>query len=166
MLLSCYCNNNKRLASFIICVVFGLDLTNYKSIRILNASINCAEIWHTARGCSRAPVCGVSARCSLAFGIDKQLIVEFAIWPSSSGNSVFVVLTSIDDISASRHRRKSSFGHTLRLVFLYTSTEFHPSRSNRSSFVVRGFAASRRLKQSTELQLQPSISQLPEQLES
>ena len=141
-------------------------MTNFKSIRIGNVSIYCAEIWHTARGCSCAPVYEVAARCLLAFGFYKQLLAEFAILPPSSGFAIFDTSTSNRDISASRHRRESSFGHVLRPVVLYTSTKNHPDRSNRSSTVVRGFAASPRPKQCTELQLQSIISQLPVELQS
>ena len=124
-----------------------------KTIRIENASTNCAEIWHTTRWCSCAPVYEVSTHCSLAFGSYKQLLAELAILPPSSGIVIFVVSTSTRNNSASRQRRESSFGHKLRLIVLYTSTKNHLNHLNRSSTVVRGFAASRRPKQCTELQL-------------
>ena len=105
----------------------------------------------------------VSTDCSLAFGSYKQLLANLAILPPSSGIAVSVVPTSNSDISTFR---ESSFVQELRLVVLFTSSKNHPDRSNCSSTVVRGFAASRRPKQCTRLRLRLIISPLPEQLES
>ena len=67
---------NKSLANKSSVFSSGLDLTNFKSFRIENASTHCAEIWYTCRGCSRASTYQVASINSLAFTSYSRLIIN------------------------------------------------------------------------------------------
>ena len=86
---------------------------------------------------SHAPACQIASLCQHSFGIYKRLFTGSAILPSSSESVIFQCQLP----PAFTDRRKSKFGHVVRLNVLYQHIEFKADRRTRSLAICRAVAS-------------------------
>ena len=121
-------------------------MTTFKSFRILIASAQSAETWHTASGCSCAPVFRITSLYSFVCASYTSSKIKSAICSIALKIADSRFQTSIDDISASTGPSDPSFGDVFRAVLVYMCFKFRVNRPTRSLAVRRGFEPCRRLE--------------------